>query len=90
MERTGDQADTRVGTYTDRTGRVRELRIEQPDPAVVAALRRMTPGERIEAGLRHSNALRRSVMDVIRHRHPDWTDAQVRAELLRRMDGRRP
>lgn len=85
-----DGQDCRVGRYVDRQGRVREVRIEQLHPAVVAALRRMTPGERMEAGLRHSNALRSQAMDAIRTQHPAWTEDEVRAELLRRTRGRRP
>lgn len=82
-----DGRDCRVGSYVDRQGRVRDVRIERLDPRVVEALRRMTPGERIEAGLRHSDLLRESARAVIEHQHPGWTREQVRAELFRRMHG---
>lgn len=83
----GDERDCRVGTYVDRQGRVRDVRIEPLHPRVVEALRRMTPGQRIEAGLRHSDLLRESARALIEHQHPDWTREQVRDELFRRMHG---
>lgn len=79
--------DRRVGTYVDRAGRVREVRVESIDPHVVQALRRMTAGERIEAGLRHSDLLRESARALIAHQHPEWTGERVRQELFRRMHG---
>lgn len=85
--RAGDGQDRRTGTYVDRAGRVRSVRIELPDPHVVEALRRMSPGERIEAGLRHSDLLRQQARSVVESRHPDWSPAQVTAELYRRMHG---
>jgi hypothetical protein len=85
--RTGDMQDRRVGTYVDRAGRSREVRVETVDPSVVRALRRMTPGERIEAGLRHSDLLRESARALIVHQHPQWAPEQVSAELFRRMHG---
>lgn len=86
-KRAGDGQDRRVGSYVDRSGRVRSVRIELPDARVVEALRRMSPGERIEAGLRHSDLLREQVRAFVERRHPDWTPAQVGAELYRRMHG---
>jgi hypothetical protein len=83
----GDVQDCRIGTYRDRSGRLRDVRIERVDPRVVEALRRMTPGERIEAGLRHSDLLRESARALIEHQHPEWSREQVRDELFRRMHG---
>lgn len=87
--RSGDMQDTRVGTYTDRRGNVREVRMELPDPAIVRALRKMTPEQRIESGLRHSVFLRRQARAFLESLHPDWTVEQVNAELARRFLGRR-
>lgn len=85
--RNGDMQDTRIGTYTDRRGNVREVRVELPDPAIVRALRKMTPEQRIESGLQHSVFLRRQARAFLESLHPDWTVEQVNAELARRFLG---
>ena len=87
--RTGDMQDTRVGTYVDRRGNVREVRVELLDPAIIKALRKMTPEQRIESGLKHSVFLRRQARAFLEGLHPDWTAEQVNAELARRFLGRR-
>jgi len=87
--RTGDMRDTRVGTYVDRRGNVREVRIELLDPAIIRALRKMTPEQRIESCLRHSVFLRRQARTFLEGLHPDWTVEQVNAELSQRSHGRR-
>lgn len=66
--RTGDLQDTRVGTYIDRRGNEREIRIELPDPDIVRRLRLLTPEERIESGLRHSVFLRRQTRAFLESR----------------------
>lgn len=81
--------DTRVGTYVDRRGNVREVRIELPDPALVRALRKMTPEQRLEAGLRHSVFLRKQARAFLESLHPDWEVEQVNEALARRLLGRR-
>ena len=88
-QRTGDMQDTRVGTYVDRRGNLREVRIELPDPAIVRALRKLTPEQRIESGLRHSVFLRRQARVFLESLHPDWSGDQINAELARRFLGRR-
>lgn len=88
--RSGDMQDTRVGTYVDRRGNVREVRIELPDPAIVRALRKLSPEQRIESGLRHSLFLRRQARAFLEGLHPEWTVEQVNAELARRFLGPRP
>ncbi|HEU0012835.1 MAG TPA: hypothetical protein VFQ45_04090 [Longimicrobium sp.] len=84
-----DFQDTRVGTYVDRRGRHREVRIEQVDPALIAAFRRMTPEQRLAAGLKHSAFISRQARAFISAQNPTWTQAQVRDELARRTLGRR-
>lgn len=85
----GDMQDTRLGTYVDRRGNVREVRMELLDPAVIRALRRMTPEQRVESALKHSVFLRRQSRAFLESLHPDWTEEQVNAELARRFLGRR-
>lgn len=81
--------DTRVGTYVNRRGNLREVRIKITDPAIIRALRKMTPQERIESGLRHSVFLRQQARAFLESLHPDWTTEQVDAELARRFLGPR-
>ena len=82
-------ADNRVGTYVDRRGNVRDVRIELPDPAIIRALRKMTPEQRIESGLKHSVFLRQQTRAFLESLHPDWSAEQVNGELARRFLGRR-
>ena len=87
--RSGDMQDTRAGTYVDRRGNVREVRIELLDPAIVRALRKLSPEQRIESGLRHSVFLRRQARAFLEALHPEWTVEQLNAELARRFLGPR-
>jgi hypothetical protein len=55
--------------------------------------RRMTPGERLAVAAEMSDEIRAVTEAGIRQRHPDYSDAQVRAELvgiLLGSDGRLP
>ena len=63
------------------------LCIEEIDAADIAMLRRLTPAERVERGLR-MGAFARGVIEAgVRRGHPEWNDEQVRAETLRRFAG---
>lgn len=46
------------------------------------ALRRLTPGQRLEIAAAMSDDARRISEAGIRHRHPEWDDDQVHAALL--------
>jgi hypothetical protein len=85
--RSGDMQDTRVGTYVDRRGNIREVRVEIPHPAIVRALRKLTPEQRMESGLHHSVFIRRQARSFLESLHPEWTVEQVNAELARRFLG---
>jgi hypothetical protein len=85
--RNGDMQDTRIGTYVDRRGNLREVRMEIPDPAIVRALRKRTPEQRMETGLRHSVFLRQQTRAFLEGLHPDWTPEQVNQEMARRFLG---
>lgn len=52
------------------------------------ALRRLDGPTRLRMALEMSDDARRVCLAGIRHRHPDWTDAEVRRELLRLLLGR--
>ena len=61
--------------HTDTSPDVERLRIER--------LRRMTGEERIRIAFRLSDFTRRAAASRIRSEHPDWTDRQVKRELVR-------
>jgi hypothetical protein len=44
--------------------------------------RRMTPEQRLAAAAEMSDEIRAVAEDGIRHRHPDYTDDQIRAALV--------
>jgi hypothetical protein len=56
-----------------------------PDAARVQVeiLRRMTPAQRLDIAMEMSDATREGALSRIRSEHPDWTDWQVKRELLR-------
>lgn len=51
-------------------------------------LSRMEGSERLLLALRMSDEAREVTRDGIRHRHPEWSEAEIHAELLRLMLGR--
>lgn len=57
---------------------------ENMHPAQVAAIRRMTPGERLDAGVEMMHAARRFQAAALGTMHPDWSDEQISAEVRRR------
>lgn len=62
-------------------------RIEVIDDATVAALRDLTPAQRVQKGL-EMNAFNRAIIEAgVRRAHPDWSDEQVRDETGRRFAG---
>ena len=50
-------------------------------PAQIAALRRMTPSERLEIGMSFIESMRELRDSVLRQEHPDWTEAQIARAL---------
>ncbi len=55
----------------------------QPDPDDIAALRAMTLQQRLERGLRFTEAARRFKIESVRVRHPGWSEEKVQAEARR-------
>lgn len=62
-------------------------RIEVLDPQVVEILRRQSPAERARRASDSHRFAREAVVSHLRHQHPDWTDEQIHAEMLRRLLG---
>lgn len=59
--------------------------VEQLDPRVAEILRRTTVAERI-AMIGEANEMGRLLTAAgIRYRHPEWSEAQIQAEVVRRM-----
>ena len=59
--------------------------IEVVDDAVAEVLRRMTPARRVQAALEANVFVRLAIAGHLATVHPDWTEAQVQAEVARRM-----
>ena len=63
------------------------LRFEVIDDDMAALLRRKTPAQRLAS----AHAMWRYARDrtdvLLRRQHPEWTDAQLKAEMRRRMLG---
>ncbi len=54
-----------------------------------AVLRRLGPSGRVQRWVELNRSMRQILADGIRHRHPEYSDAQVRREVVRRLLGER-
>jgi hypothetical protein len=61
--------------------------IEAIDDDLAGVLRNKTPAERVEMIAAANRTARRLAAAGIRYQHPDWTDAQIQAEVIRRVCG---
>ena len=61
--------------------------IEMVDRRVAAILRQKTPAERVLMGLECNEAARTILACQLKSRYPQWSDAEVQAEVARRMLG---
>jgi len=55
-------------------------------PAQIEILRRMTPAQRFERGLKFLRMTREWLAAGVRQRHPDWPEGRVAAETRRLID----
>ena len=53
-------------------------------PAQVAAIRKMTPSQRLDAAVEMIHAARRFQAEALATMHPDWSRERVQAEVRRR------
>ncbi|MGQ0633153.1 MAG: hypothetical protein ACT4QC_00970 [Planctomycetaceae bacterium] len=60
-------------------------RIEVVDDAIAEILRRKTPAERLAMAFDCNRTVRLRLKGHLRSVHPDWTDAQIAAEVARRV-----
>ena len=56
---------------------------DQPSPEQIATYHRMTPGRRLEVAEQLYWFARRMKSAWLKSQHPDWTGAQVEAEVTR-------
>lgn len=69
------------------TPRKIERPIEVVDDAVADVLRRKSPAERLELIFAANRTARILAEAGARHAHPEWDDAQIAAEVVRRVTG---
>ena len=62
-----------------------QYRVERLDEATAAMLRSRTPAERLAIAFGCNRMMRLRIEGHLRTHHPDWDDAQVAAEVARRM-----
>lgn len=56
---------------------------DDPSPEQIEIYRRMTPGRRLEVAEQMYWSARRMKWAWLRTQHPDWSDAEVEAEVTR-------
>jgi hypothetical protein len=66
--------------------RLDDGQIEVVDEAVAVILRRMTPAQRAQRIFACNRRMRIAIEGYLRSHHPDWDEAAVRGEVVRRMD----
>lgn len=59
--------------------------VEYFDPILSGILKRMSVAERIALAEDSNQVARLLMAGGLRYRHPDWSDAQIEAEVMRRM-----
>lgn len=59
------------------------MEADEPSPMQIEIYRRMTPEERLLAGVTLTRAMRRLKRAGIQAQHPDWTWRQVEEALIR-------
>jgi hypothetical protein len=69
------------------TRRIDPRKIEVVDDELAAVLRTKTPAERIEMIAAANRTARLLAAAGVRFQHPDWSDEQVHAEVVRRVSG---
>jgi hypothetical protein len=62
-------------------------RLEPLDPVMMEIMRRKTPEERLRIAFQLNRFARQRITLDLHVQHPEWTDEQVRSELVRRMLG---
>ena len=67
-----------------RAGKEQAMTPEEGLRMQIEAYRRMTPQQRLQISFRLYRLTRTLVRQGVKHQHPDWGEAQVEREVLRR------
>jgi hypothetical protein len=63
----------------------RPLHVEMMDDAMADVLRAKSPAERLAIANGMWRSARRMIESLLYAEHPEWTDAEIRREVARRM-----
>jgi len=87
-----DKNRTDVHNITSMTGkknennfRLDEGQIECPDDEMIAVYRKKSPMERIKIASEMWESARLQIGAVLRSQHPDWQEARVNKEVIKRL-----
>jgi hypothetical protein len=75
------------GSDADMHRPIDSARIEVVDDALAEVLRKKSPAQRIQMIGDANHTARILAAGGVRYQHPDWDDAQVQAEVLKRVCG---
>ena len=67
--------------------RLDQGQIEVIEDGLADVLRRKTPAQRVAMISEANETMRMLIAGGLRTRHPDWSEAKIRAEVARRMAG---
>jgi hypothetical protein len=79
-----DHVDNRTGVFHTVNGERREIVIELADEADIEELRALSPEERLQRGAFLSRTRRRALRVEVESLHPEWSEEQLRQEVIRR------
>jgi len=82
-----DRADNRTGVFRSVDGELREIAVELADAEIIAALRTLSPEERLAKAAVHSRYLRRALRSQLEALHPEWSEERLKLEIRRRLLG---
>ncbi len=77
-----------MNMMTDKKGlkpRVPERPVECIDDVMAEIYRQKSPGERIKIASGMWKSARRQISAILRNQHPDWDDAKINKEVIRRL-----
>ncbi len=66
---------------------VKSRDVEVVDDQLAEVLRRKSPAEKVEMVAAANRTARLLAAAGVRFQHPDWNDAQIQAEVIRRVTG---
>jgi hypothetical protein len=76
-----------TGVYRLVDGDLREIAVELADAEIIAALRALSPEERLRKAAAHSRYVRRLLRTQLESLHPEWSEDRLKLEIRRRLLG---